>query len=135
MSGIEAAGIALAVFPILVGGLNQFVTGIETMHRWRHYKVKLEQYATSLESAMAFFLNTLEELLDNIVPSDEEIQSLLREPRGPLWRRREYDERLRKRLDRSYSSYQKTISKLVRDIESMCEKLGVDNAGGVICPS
>ena len=34
MSGIEVAGIALAVFPVLVDGLNHVVSGIETIKRW-----------------------------------------------------------------------------------------------------
>ena len=45
MSGIEAAGIALAIFPILIDGLNHVADGIETVKRWKRYKIKLQQYA------------------------------------------------------------------------------------------
>ena len=132
MSGIEVAGLALAVFPILVNGLNHLVAGIDTIHRWKLYKVRLKEYATSLESALAWFQDTLDELLGDIVPSDEEIKLMLGEPGGKIWKRPEYEERLRARLDRSYNSYQRCIEQLVRDIKIMSEKLGVEN-GAVVC--
>ena len=132
MSGVEVAGLALAVFPILINGLNHLVAGIETIHRWKLYRVRLKEYATSLESALAWFQDTLDELLGNIVPSDEEIKLMLKDPGGEMWKSPEYEEKLRARLDRSYNSYLRTVEQLVRDIRAMSEKLGVDK-GGVVC--
>ncbi|KAL8702445.1 MAG: hypothetical protein Q9201_004396 [Fulgogasparrea decipioides] len=131
MSGIEVAGIALAVFPILINGLNHVVAGIETAKRWKRYRVKLKDYADILDSASAYFLDTLEELLIDIVCSDEELSLLLGNPGGSPWKETAYDERLRRRLDRSYSSYFKTVSKLGQALQNMCERLGVNNAGSV----
>lgn len=132
MSGLEVAGIALAVFPVLVNGVNHIVEGIETIHRWKRYKLILKEYLIILESARADFLNTLDELLDDIVPSDEEVRRLLEEPGGPSWKKSEYDERLRRRLDRSYSSYSEKINLLTRKMNTMCEKLGIDKSGKVL---
>ena len=132
MSGIEVAGLALAVFPVLVNGLNQLIAGIETIHRWKRYRDRLKEYATKLESALAWFQDTLDELLGDIVPSDEEIKLMLREPGGKMWKRPEYEEKLRARLDRSYNSYQRSIEQLVRDIRVMSENLGVEN-GALVC--
>ena len=131
MSGIEVAGIALAVFPILVDGLNHVIEGIQTIKRWKRYRLKLKEYAHLLETAQVYFLDTLDELLGDIVHSDEELEHLLREPRGTLWRKPEYEERLRGRLDRSYSSCLKTVQTLEHALRTMCERLGVDNAGAV----
>ncbi len=133
MSGIEAVGITLAVFPILVDGLERFVSGIETMKRWKLYRLELQRYANILRSASVYFSDTLEELLGDIVHSDEELMLLLENPGGILWKKPEYEARLRERLDRSYSSYLKTTSTLVQGLEAMCEKVGVDSSGRV-CP-
>lgn len=130
-TGIEVAGVALAVFPLLAKGLSQVVSGIKNIKQWKRYKLKLQEYADILESASVCFLDTLEELLGDIVNSDEELALLLETPVGPLWQKPEYDERLRERLGRSYSWYLKTVSTLVEELKTMCEKLGVDNAGGV----
>ena len=131
MSGIEAIGITLAVFPILVDGLDRVASGIETIKRWKRYKIKLQEYADILKSASVYFFDTLDELLGDIVSSDEELELLLETPGGILWKKPEYEGRLRKRLDRSYSSYLKTISTLVRALRTMGGKLGIDGAGGV----
>ncbi|KAL8733473.1 MAG: hypothetical protein Q9166_002099 [cf. Caloplaca sp. 2 TL-2023] len=131
MSGLEVAGVVLAVFPILVNGLNHVVDGIETAKRWKRYRVKLKDYADILESASVYFFDTLDELLGDIVVSDEELSILLKDPGGVPWKQTDYEERLRKRLNRSYSSYLKTVSKLNKALQDMCEELGVDNAGAV----
>ncbi|KAI4141992.1 MAG: hypothetical protein LQ341_003350 [Variospora aurantia] len=129
MSGIEVAGVALAVFPILVGGVHRMVEGIEDIKRWRRYKLKLEEYASILESAGVYFLDTLEELLNDIVPPDEELEPLIQEPLGTLWKKPQYDLKLRDRLDRSYKSYLKTVQTLVEKLHTMREKLGIDESG------
>ncbi|KAL8997035.1 MAG: hypothetical protein Q9169_003576 [Polycauliona sp. 2 TL-2023] len=131
MSGIEVAGIALAVFPILINGLNHVVAGIETAKRWKRYRVKLKDYADILESASVYFLDTLDELLSDIVHSEEELLLLLENPGGSLWKDIKYEGRLRSRLDRSYNSYLKTVTRLVQALQGMCDRLGVDNVGSV----
>lgn len=131
MSGFEVAGLALAVFPVLVDGLDRVVSGIETIKRWRRYKLKLKEYANIMESAYVFFLDTLDELLGDIILSDEELTLMLKEPGGTLWKKPEYEQRLRARLDRSYSSYMKTVATLKDALEAMCERLGVDRSGSV----
>lgn len=134
MSGIEVIGITLAVFPILVNGLNNVTSGVETIKRWKRYRLKLQEYADIVEAASVFFFDTLDELLGDVVDSDEELELLLETPGGILWKKPEYEARLRKRLDRSYSSYLKTVSTLVRALQTMSGKLGIDGTGGV-CPS
>lgn len=131
MSGFEVASLALAVFPILVDGLNKMVVGIETIKRWKHYRLKLKEYALALESAHIYFFDTLEELLNDIVPSDRELGLLILEPLGTLWKTPQYETRLRERLDRSYNSYSTTIQALAFNLKTMCEKLGIDSKGAV----
>ena len=103
------------------------------MKRWKRYKLKLQEYADNLESANVYLKDTLEELLDDIVRSDEELELLTNEPGEVLWNQPQYEGRLRERLDRSYDSYLKKVSTLVRELKTMCEKLGVDGVKGV-CP-
>ena len=131
MSAFEAAGIALTVFPIVISGLNHVVTAIHTIKRWKNYKLRLMEYANLLESASVFFLDTLDQLLSDIVQSKAELSALLRDPGGPSWHENNYEEKLRRRLDRSYIPYLKTMAKLVQALRAMCTRLGVDNAGFV----
>ncbi|KAL8721669.1 MAG: hypothetical protein Q9181_007658 [Wetmoreana brouardii] len=131
MSGIEVASLALTIFPILVAGLSQMMTGIETINRWKRYRLKLREFVFTLESAHVYFFDTLEELLNDIVPSDQELELLIREPLGALWKTPHYKRRLHERLDRSYDSYIRTIQALASNLKTMCEKLGIDSTGAV----
>ena len=131
MSGFEIAGIALAVFPIAVDGLEHFVNGIQTIKDWRRYRVKLQGYAGVMESARVFYLDTLEELLNGIVESEDEMEALMSEPGGMTWKQPRYEEKLKQRLGRSYDAYLRTLKTMIDSLSKMCEKLGVDTSGKV----
>ena len=131
MSGIEVAGIALAVFPVLVNGVTCFVDGVQTIRRWRRYRVILQDYADILETQRVYYQDTLEGLLTGIVQSEDEIRDLMELPRGAIWKSAEYDEKLRQRLGHSHAVYLKLADKLVNALNTMCEKLGIDPSGKV----
>ena len=131
MSGFEVAGIALAVFPILVDGMVRFVDGVQTIKQWRRYRLRLQDYADFMGTQGVYYQDTLEELLQDIVQSEDEIHDLMTQPRGAVWKKPEYEEKLRQRLDRSYAVYLIKSEKMVDTLLSMCEKLGVDSSGKV----
>ncbi|KAL8656991.1 MAG: hypothetical protein Q9226_002362 [Calogaya cf. arnoldii] len=134
MSGVEVAGITLAVFPIVLKGLCQMMEGIETIKRWKKYKRELEKYAARMENAHICFRSTLFLLLNDIVLSDLDFDLMIAEPLGPLWKKPEYEDSLRSRLDQSYNLYLKTIKSLADDVEKMRNKLGIDASGTVASP-
>lgn len=131
MSGIEVAGIALAVFPILVDGLVHFVDGVQTIKHWRRYRIRLQDYADRLRSQKVYYEDTLEGLLEGLVQSEDELADLLAQPRGISWKKPEYETKLRQRLGRSRETYLRTSDKMVNALEAMCEALGVDSSGRV----
>ena len=131
MSGFEIAGIALAVFPILVEGIVRFVKGVQTIRQWRRYRVKLQDYADFMETQAVYYQDTLEALLTDIVQFEDEIADLMAKPRGAIWKKPEYEEKLRRRLGRSYAVFQKMSDKMLNALLSICEKLGVDPSGQV----
>ncbi len=133
MSGFEVAGVVLAVFPIAVDGLEHFIEGIQTIKYWRRYRVKLQDYAGMMRSARVFYLDTLEELLNGIVQSDEEMAALMADPGGPAWKEPGYEEQLKQRLTRSFDAYLWQLKRLNELLSKLCEKLGVDTAGKVGC--
>lgn len=129
MTGFEVAGIALAVFPILVDGLVRFVDGVQTIKHWRRYRVRLQEYADIMGTQGVYYQDTLEELLTGIF--EDEITDLMAQPRGAIWKKPEYEEKLRQRLGRSYEAYLQTSDNLVNALCTMCEKLGVNSSGKV----
>lgn len=80
MSGIEVAGIALAIFPIVVNGVSSFAKGARTIKYWRRCSAQLEDYASKLKGQKVYYLDTLEGLLTDIVASENDLEQLLSDP-------------------------------------------------------
>lgn len=140
MSGFEVVGVALAVFPIVVKGISQFAEGAHTIKYWRRYRIQLEDYAALIESNWTTYLNTLEELLGDIITSNDEYNLLLSDPQGPAWREPKLDMQLRQRLDRSYDVYIKMVKRMRDGLDKLRERLGISASGevslfsGAACP-
>ena len=131
MSGIEVAGIALAVFPVLIHGITRFIDGVQTIRYWRRYRVRLQDYADIMETQRVYYQDTLEELLTGIVQSEDEIRDLMELPGGSIWKKAEYEHKLKQRLGHSHAVYLKMADRMVNALSSMCEKLGIDPSGKV----
>lgn len=82
MSGIEAAGLVLAVFPIVVNGLQHFTEGVETIKCWRRYQRELAKYSRTLETQRIVYLNTIESLFEGIIQYSDELEALIDDPEG-----------------------------------------------------
>ena len=131
MSGIEVAGTALAVFPIILDGISHFVEGIETVKRWRYYRIRLLSYADVIETQKVYYLDTLESLLIDIVDSEDDLARLIAEPGGIIWQKNVYARKLKQRLDRSYHVFFRALKDMLQNLSAMCRKLGIGTAGEV----
>lgn len=56
---------------------------------------------------------------------------MMNDPGGPAWKRPEYEERLRERLDHSYETYIQTLRRIPEALAIMRERLGIDDSGKV----
>lgn len=90
-----------------------------------------DDIASDFESQRVYYQDTLEELLTGIVQSEDEIKDLIEQPRGALWKKPEYEEKLRQRLGRSYAVYLKMSNKMTNALLLMCAKLEIDSSGKV----
>ena len=131
MSGIEVAGIALAVFPILVDGMVRFIDGVQTIKWYRRYRARLQDYADIMGAQSIWYQDTLEELLIDIVQNEEELEVLIAQPTGAIWENPKYRQKLKQRLGRSHEVYLRLSEKMVKALLSMCEELGIDSSGKV----
>ena len=107
MLEIEAAGLVLAVFPIVVSGLQHFTEGLETIKNWRRYHRELSKYARTLETQRIVYLNTIERLFEGIIESNDEFERLMSDPGLAISSNPKYEKRLTSRLGRSYDNCRK----------------------------
>ena len=132
VTGVETAGLVLASFPLVVNGLTRYVDGVQTIRYWRRFRRELASYARKLENQRVWYLDTLEELFDGIVQSNDELAALVNDPVGPSWKKAGYEKQLRMRLGQSYDHYLDTLADIVATLEDMRDKLGVQAPGKVI---
>ena|SRR6266498_1131370 len=93
MSGIEIAGLVLAVFPLIISGVKCYHEGVSTFNVGTRFRHELSALETILATEEAKFLNTCKLLLDGLV-SPRELAFLLKKPGGPAWK----DPRLQAKL-------------------------------------
>ncbi len=135
MSGIEAAGLVLAVFPIVVNGLQHFTEGVETIKSWKRFRRELDKYSRTLETQRIVYLNTIERLFEGIIHSNDELDAFMKNPGGAFSHKPEYEERLTTRLGRSYGNYTRIMADMLESLEAARKELGIGENGKVRFPS
>ncbi|KIW67269.1 hypothetical protein PV04_06534 [Phialophora macrospora] len=130
VTGVETAGVVLAILPLIVNQLDSYVQGIESLKgfRTRRYRRQFEEWATRLGTQRAILLNTLEQSLEGVVDYDDDISELINNPRGPLWRDPSFQKSLAKKLDRNYGAFVRTMTELSTLLETLSRKLGLQSA-------
>lgn len=74
------------------------------------------------------FEQNLEEFLLPLIADEDELQQLIADPGGPEWKNPELDERLRRRLPKSYDLYLESISRIKDVMDELNDILGIHNA-------
>lgn len=118
MSGIEAAGLVLAVLPLFISAFedyNEGLEGIKAFWRWEH---ELPNCIRELrDQHMQYELN-LKVLLLPII-TDAELAELLNNPIKQLWKNAGIERKLKHELDSAYNTY---ISR-IEDVENIMEDI------------
>lgn len=132
LTGVETAGVILAVFPLVISALEHYREGFEPLKDWWKFRTEFLTliHSTGLQSVR--FLENIEEILSPIVESDEEYDALMKDPGGPAWRNPEMEERLRRRLPKSYEWYCATIEEMNGVMTKLMGKLDIRPANANI---
>lgn len=135
MSGIEVAGIALAILPLLINQLENYVQGIETLgdFRTRRYQRKLDEYSSKLGSQQMSFINTLERSFEGIVEFEDGIDGLEPDKLKALWEKPSVQTVLEQKLGRNYGPFFQNMKQLSKLLEELHQKLGWDKMPVEVC--
>ena len=128
VTGVEAAGLALASFPLIIEGLKIYLAGLETIRRWRHYVKTLGDLVRRVSMERRKFKNTCTELLWDLVGADE-LESLLESPGVSGWK--DVQASLRERLEHSFDDFLKAVIDMAERLNDLKEKLELNDNGKV----
>lgn len=127
VTGIEAAGLALAILPLIVNQADNYVQGLETLKtfRSRRYRRNMESYYNSLSTQRTILENVLERCFQGVVEYEEDISELINNPSGPLWHDPTLQNMLSKKLGRNFDNFIRTVTELAGLLEEFSKKLGL----------
>ncbi|KAJ5782234.1 hypothetical protein N7457_004008 [Penicillium paradoxum] len=134
---MEAAGVALAILPLIINQIDNYVQGIETLgdFRTKRYRRKLDYYATHLGSQQAVFINTLERSLEGVLEYEDGVDGFSNEEIQVLWEKPSVQSVLQTKLGRNYTPLLRTMRQLSLLLETLSRKLGWDKMPIELCPS
>ena len=120
---MEIAGIVLAVFSVL-GSTIEGVNLIQSVFTLRQDYLSCRR-RVAVEHVV--FENNLRLLLKPIICDDQRVDELISHPNDFPWWETELNEKVRMRLDRSYTAYLDTVSSFARDLYSLTKSLGTSD--------
>ncbi|CAI7633069.1 unnamed protein product [Penicillium viridicatum] len=125
---MEAAGVALAILPLVINQLDNYVQGLETIKSFgaKRYRRELESYSSSLGTQQAIFVNTLERALDGVVEYEDGLDELRNNPLGNLWKRQSLQTSLHEKLGRDFYPFNQMMTEIATLLEELSRKLGLD---------
>lgn len=130
MSGFEVAGVVLASLPLIVTAIEHYADLVQTIKSAMKYKIELRNLKHSLDAEFILFLDTLECLLDGLIPAIQ-LEELLKDPASTLWQDDTLNERLQDRLGRSYGAFTYCVNDMKAAIKEFIKRLDLDDQGKV----
>jgi hypothetical protein len=127
ISGIEIAGLALAIAPFIISAIEHYRRGLEPFKIWARYRRELGLLRDILDVENAKLLDTCEQLLQSVVPQDE-LQKLITHPGGPHWQNPVLQDKLKRVLGRSYSSFISALREIKDTLDELYGKLDLTAA-------
>ncbi|KAI9853577.1 MAG: hypothetical protein M1813_002057 [Trichoglossum hirsutum] len=125
VTGCEVAGLVLAGFPIVIAYLKHYQEGFSTLQDWWKFRTEFVAFRHEISCQSLLFVENLEHLLSPIVDSDVEMDGLVNNPNSPLWHDPDMEQRLQKRLPKSYETYRDTIDDIQRTMDELKRTLNI----------
>ncbi|KAF2629517.1 hypothetical protein BU25DRAFT_456615 [Macroventuria anomochaeta] len=123
MSGIEIAGIAFGVLPILIEVVKSYSNVCKQVHTLRHYSKEVKSISEQLKVHNGIFLNEVRLLLRSI-EAEEEVESMLEDAVDQRWISKHLNDKLRTVLRDSFDVCHGIIEETRDTIETMREEIG-----------
>ncbi|KFY36392.1 hypothetical protein V494_05049 [Pseudogymnoascus sp. VKM F-4513 (FW-928)] len=127
MSGIEVAGVVLAVLPLFISALEHYEDGTDPIRLFLEYDHEFPNHIRKLRDQHIMYNLTIKELLLSVAES-EEVEDMISDPGGACWKDVSMQNRLEERLDESYQAYLDTIKQIEEIMKTIAKDLKIDQS-------
>ena len=127
MSGIEIAGLAIGVLPLLVELVKSYSAMLRRAHTFRHYGKAVKSLSTQLDTQNGLFLNDIRLLL-LCVEDEAVVESMLADASDQHWTMDDLGQRLHLVLGNNFiicRNIIEEISEMVLDLREDLEQFDV----------
>lgn len=136
MSGIEIAGLVLAVIPLFISAIEHYEAGLRPVRVLKLvvYREELARYRAKLTVEYGLYNSALEELLVDVVPQDE-LRDMIAQGYGSHWKNAALELKLKKRLGTVYNTYFLVMKQMQDVMARIASLLDIERQGNVSQPS
>ncbi|KAF2497515.1 hypothetical protein BU16DRAFT_316252 [Lophium mytilinum] len=127
MSGIEIAGLVLGAIPLVIAGLEYYEEGLGKVKAFWKWEDELSEAIRKLWGQYSSYELTIRGLLASIT-SEAELEEMMGDTTGKLWKSEDMCERLQEKLATAYQPYLYTASEIERIILEMTACLNLNKA-------
>jgi hypothetical protein len=128
MSGIEVAGLIFGAFPLIISAMEHGRTVVKVGRLHRRMREEYNNCRSDVKYYQMWYDRNLRTLLQSIVHEQDEVDRLLADPGGTLWREDQLQKLLEDRLQDSYSVYVNIMQRLNETMVGLKDELCVDSA-------
>jgi hypothetical protein len=118
MSGLEIAGLAFGILPILIELVKSYSTISRKVHTLRHFSREVRSISEQLKIHKGIFLNEVRLLLRSI-EDEKEVESMLNEADDHRWKARDLNDKIAAVLGESFDLCRSIIESTKDIIDAM----------------
>lgn len=124
VTGVEAAGLALAVFPILIQGLKAYLDGVQSLRSVKNWKRVLNELIRELDVECLCFENVCGKLLEGMISPGDAKDPM----NGDTWDDPELQSKLQERLGpQPTERFTELVKELLQLLENLKTELGIQD--------
>ncbi|THZ99657.1 hypothetical protein D6C82_05022 [Aureobasidium pullulans] len=128
MSGLEVAGLVLAVIPLFISAFEHYEAGLRPFQRFFNYEQEASRYKIILLTQYAVFSQTLDYLLTELTDQDE-LDDMVTRGYGDLWKDSQLNTKLQRQLGTAYESFRIVLVQISNDMEQLATILDIQRQG------
>jgi hypothetical protein len=126
VTGIETAGLVLAILPLFISALEHYKEGLEPIKIFLDYDNQLPMQIHRLSCQHVQYELTLRILLSEIAEGDD-LAEMITNPFGASWKAAAIQRKLKSRLRESYDAYERTVQHMEGLLKGLAKRMSIDH--------